>query len=125
MIEIRGLSMDQDLGFCGIYCRECPAYIAKRDNDQKLREEASKGWKRAGYSYEAEKINCDGCQSNGELLEYCAICEVRNCALAKGVSSCAHCNEYPCSDKLEPLWKQLEVPQAKENLDELIKSRKI
>ncbi len=40
-----------------------------------------------------EYVNCDGCTADGRLIEYCKICEIRNCAIEKGVENCAYCNE--------------------------------
>ncbi|MFX1538298.1 MAG: DUF3795 domain-containing protein [Promethearchaeota archaeon] len=111
--------MELSIAYCGLDCSKCPALIAKRDNNQELREKTAKAWSGHGFSIKPEEINCDGCHSNKELLTFCAKCSVRNCAIEKGYNTCADCGDYPCSDKLETLWKQIDAPQSKETLDKL------
>jgi hypothetical protein len=110
--------MDKMVAFCGIVCTECPAYVAKKENNDELRkktaEQWSKDWK---MEITPESINCDGClTSDGELIQYCSVCEIRKCARAKNVKNCAYCDEYIC-EKLEKWFKN--VPDAKERLDKI------
>ncbi len=111
--------MEQPIAFCGLDCLNCPAYIAKRDNNHELREKTAKSWSSAGFKVEPNQINCDGCHSDGELVEFCTNCIVRNCAIERSFNTCADCGEYPCTNKLEILWKQLNNSKAKETLDKL------
>ena len=111
--------MEQTIAFCGLQCDKCPAFIAKRDNNQELREKTSKEWSSGDFQIEPDQVNCDGCHSDGELLVSSTNCNVRNCAIEKSYDTCADCSDYPCADKLETLWKNLNAPQAKENLDKL------
>ncbi|MFX0170944.1 MAG: DUF3795 domain-containing protein [Candidatus Hodarchaeota archaeon] len=111
--------MDQTIGFCGVYCIECPAFIAKLENDHELREQVSRSWFRNGFRFKPDEINYDGYHSDGELLAFCASCKVRNCALEKEFDTCADCDMYPCVDKLEYQWKQINDPQTKKTLDQL------
>ena len=111
--------MIENIACCGLNCIECPAYIAKQTDDQELREKTSKAWSGPGFTVEAKQVNCEGCHSTGELFFHCYKCDVRNCALEKEVNTCADCGEYPCSDKLEVLWKQLNAPNAKKTLDSM------
>ncbi len=48
-----------------------------------------------------EEILCDGCRvQGGRLVAYCAECNIRACALAKGYPTCAHCPDMPTCDKI-------------------------
>lgn len=109
------------VAFCGLICSECPAFIAKRTNDNELRKKAVKEWSSEDFPLKIEDINCDGCISEGELFKHCMMCDVRKCGTGKGVVNCAYCVEYPC-ENLEGLWGFLQIPQAKEVLDEIRKA---
>jgi len=109
------------VAFCGLICSECSAFIAKRTNDNELREKTVEDWSSEEFPLEIEDINCDGCTDEGEPFKYCMRCEVRKCGLEKGVLNCAYCVEYPC-DNLKELWNFLQAPEAREALDEIRKS---
>jgi hypothetical protein len=111
--------MMENIAYCGLNCIECPAYIAKQTNDQELREKTAKAWSGPGFTVEPIQVNCEGCHSTGEVFFHCHECNVRKCAIEKGVNTCAECGDYPCADKLEALWKQLNNPKAKEKLDSM------
>jgi hypothetical protein len=111
--------MNENIAYCGLNCEVCSANIAKQTNDQELREKTAKAWSGPGFKVEANQINCEGCHSTGELFFHCYQCSVRNCATEKGVNTCADCGEYPCEDKLQTLWKQLNSPEAQKTLDKL------
>ena len=90
--------------YCGLVCTECGAYIAKRTNDDNLRKKTANLWSAPGFPVTADEINCDGCKAvEGILFKHCEMCEVKSCASSKGIETCAHCNDYPCS-KLLALW---------------------
>ena len=41
-----------------------------------------------------EHINCEGCRAHGVKTVFCEdMCEIRRCALKKGVSTCGDCPE--------------------------------
>ena len=111
--------MNENIAYCGLNCEECPANIARQTNDQELREKTAKAWSAPGFTVKAEQVNCEGCHSTGEQFFHCNQCGVRNCATEKGVNTCADCGDYPCDDKLQALWKQLNSPDAKKTLDTL------
>ena len=106
------------IGYCGLDCEQCEAFIATQANDDALRAKVAEQWAK---SYNApikpEHINCTGCQSAGVKTYYCdQMCEIRKCATAKSVSTCADCSDYPCA----VLDQMLQVaPQAKATLDAL------
>lgn len=112
--------MDKLIGFCGLSCNECPAFIATQNDDDVQREKIAKQWaKEYKHAFKKEDINCDGCVNlEGKHVGYCSVCEVRACAIEKKVKNCAHCSGYIC----ETLGGFLDmVPQAKEMLEEIRK----
>ena len=111
--------MEHPIAYCGLDCLKCPAYIAKRENDNELRIKTAKSWSSHGFKVEPDQINCDGCHSEGELIDFCSSCLVRNCAVERELNTCANCVDYPCAEKLEKLWGQIKSPQAKSTLDKL------
>lgn len=110
---------DKIIAFCGIICSECPAFVAKRTNDDELRKKTAEEWSTEEWPLNPDDINCDGCTTKGELAAFCTMCEVRTCGTEKGVINCAYCTEYPCKT-LEMPWSQ--SPQAKEVLDNIRKT---
>ena len=114
----RGVLMSEEkmIAFCGLTCSECPAFVAKRTDDNELRKKTVEDWSSPEFPLNPEDINCDGCVTGVDVFKHCTMCEVRKCATDKGVKTCAHCAEYSC-DTLEGLWELLQVPHAKETLD--------
>ncbi|MBU7015000.1 MAG: DUF3795 domain-containing protein [Theionarchaea archaeon] len=108
------------VAFCGLVCNECPAFIAKRTDDNEMREKTAKAWSSPEWVVEADEINCDGCTGEGEPFKHCTMCKVRQCGSEKGVINCAHCTDYPCGP-LEELWNMLQTVEAKERLDAIKK----
>ena len=113
------MTQDQLIAYCGINCLGCPAYIAKKTDDNELREKTARGWSSPDFFVAPEEINCDGCITlDKELFKHCNVCQVRLCGLDKGVKNCGHCNEYSC-EKLEGLWKMFNLTEPKEILDSI------
>jgi hypothetical protein len=108
--------MDIIIGFCGIDCGKCPAYIAKKENNNDLRKKTADEWsKMFGTEFKPEQINCDGCTADGQHIVYCEhMCEIRKCAVEKKVETCAVCADYGC-EKLEAFLKN--VPEARKTLE--------
>jgi hypothetical protein len=104
------------LGYCGLDCTHCEAYIATANNDDAHRARIAEQWtKQYGASIELHHINCTGCTGSGVKLNYCeSMCAIRKCAVERAVATCAECADYPCAT-LDPLLKA--VPQARENLE--------
>jgi hypothetical protein len=115
------MSEEKIVAFCGLVCNECPAFIAKRTNDNELRKKTAERWSTEELLMTSGDINCDGCTTGKEVIPFCEACEVRKCGLEKGVKNCAYCAEYPCK-KLEELWGLLQAPKAKGVLDEIRKT---
>jgi hypothetical protein len=85
---------------CGLVCDRCDAYRATQLNDPEKLELVAADWRKRYQCEEikAELIPCDGCMTDGGRKCYhCEnTCEIRRCALAKGVKICSECSEYPC-----------------------------
>ena len=109
------------IGYCGLDCEQCGAFIATQNNDDALRVKVAEEWARLyNAPIKPEHINCTGCQSTGVKTYYCdQMCEIRKCATKKSVSTCADCSDYACS-ALNAILRQ--APQAKARLDALRKN---
>jgi hypothetical protein len=114
--------MERTYARCGLVCEECPAMRATRSGDGEALARTAAQWTRAlGLEFTRDSIQCDGCLvEGGRRSAYCARCEVRPCAEARGVATCADCGDYPC----EVLAAFLEhAPDAEENLEWLRSDR--
>lgn len=87
--------MKDMIGFCGLDCEKCDAYIATLHDDQALREKTAKLWAKLNNApILPEHINCEGCRINGAKTVFCeSMCAVRQCALKKGVTTCGDCSD--------------------------------
>ncbi len=90
--------MDEMISFCGYKCHQCAA----RSDDSVERQKLIDGWRKifGHQDYTVDNVQCDGCRSDGRLAD--KNCKARPCALARGVSSCALCDDFPC-DKMSHL----------------------
>ena len=96
------------ISYCGITCSECDAYLATQAKDTRELERVAAAWSEA-YKTDipAAAIMCDGClATEGPLSSYCSECGIRACAIDRGVTSCAHCEDYGC-DTLEGFVSQV------------------
>jgi hypothetical protein len=89
---------------CGLYCGVCAIYLADRDDNMKLKEGLAalyrggtpgKGALPNAEGLTAADIHCRGCLSDDRFM-HCRQCDIRNCALAKGLAGCHECDEFPC-----------------------------
>jgi hypothetical protein len=106
------------IAYCGLDCEKCDAFIATANNDDSLRAKLAEQWSKE-YSTQMKPgdINCTGCKSDGVKLFYCRnLCEIRKCALPRGIDTCAKCVDYPCG-RLDFVHRN--APDAKERLDAL------
>ena len=85
--------MKDMMGYCGLDCEKCDAYIATVNDDQVLREKTAKLWAELNNAPILPKhINCEGCRANGAKTVFCDnMCEIRKCALKKDVTTCGDC----------------------------------
>ena len=81
------------IAYCGLDCQKCEAHIATINNDDELRKEVASKWSELNnVPILPEHINCQGCRVDGVKTVYCdSLCEIRQCALKKGVSTCGDC----------------------------------
>ena len=113
--------MDKMISVCGTVCSECPGFLATQKNDNTERKRIAELWSKLyNADIKPADINCDGCMSDGtRIFNYCNICEIRRCGMAKHVENCAYCDEYAC-EKLTDFFNM--APEAKTTLDEIRKS---
>jgi hypothetical protein len=110
------------LSMCGLDCAACPAFIARKTDDQTLREKTAAEWsKQFQADLKPADINCVGClKTKGVQISHCAECEIRKCGLGRKVKNCALCDDYPC----ETIGRFIaNVPPAKANLEEVRRAR--
>ena len=110
--------MKDMIGYCGLDCEKCDAYLATINNDQALREKTAKLWAELNNAtIMPEHINCEGCRMNGAKTVFCdSLCEIRKCALEKGVSTCSVCTEIESCPTVAMIFEN--NPSALENLKE-------
>jgi hypothetical protein len=97
--------MEKIIACCGLNCASCEARIATITNDDELRKSTAEKWQKL-YNSPAiapESINCTGCRLPGVKLAHCSECQVRNCAIAKGYSTCSECNELTTCSIVAPI----------------------
>jgi hypothetical protein len=104
------------IAFCGLDCAACPARTAYMNDDDDLRERTAGEWSRLyGADIPPKSINCTGCTGEGLKFHHCEHgCEIRKCALPRGVSHCGECALYPCPSIAGFLEM---VPEARANLE--------
>lgn len=93
------MSDNKLLAVCGLDCAKCPAYIATKTNDDKLRAETVIKWNEqfaaAGANFKLQDINCVGCNvAEGAHIGHCAECAVRLCAHKRCHKKCIDCAEF-------------------------------
>jgi hypothetical protein len=115
--------MERIIAYCGIVCSECDAYVATQANDletlERLARRAHEEFGMEGAT--AETTMCDGCLTDdGRQITYCATCEIRACAVERGLVNCAHCTDYAC-DRLEGFFAQ-ETDDVRSTLNEVRQS---
>lgn len=108
--------MNNLIAYCGLDCGECDAYIATRNNDQALRERTARLWSELnGTTILPEHINCQGCRMDGAKTVFCEqMCQIRPCAMAKGLENCGGCAAMDDCEKLKSITSNR--PDALKNL---------
>jgi hypothetical protein len=91
--------MEKLIAACGLNCSECGAYKATMANDDALRAKVAADWTVAyNFNFTAGMINCHGCfATDGVQIGHCSQCEMRKCAVGRGVVNCGACADYPCA----------------------------
>ena len=85
--------MKNMIGYCGLDCEKCDAYLATINDDQALREKTAKLWAELNQApILPEHIHCQGCRVDGVKTIFCdKLCAIRQCALEKGMATCGNC----------------------------------
>ena len=83
------------IAYCGLDCEKFDAYLATINDDQTLREKTAKLWAELNDApILPEHINCQGCLVGVIKIVFCdSFCEIRQCALKKGVTTCGDCQD--------------------------------
>lgn len=104
------------IGYCGLDCEKCDAYLATLHDNQALREKTAKLWAELNNApILPEHINCEGCRVDGKKTVFCdSLCEIRQCALKKGVTTCGDCPESEGCPTVGMILSQ--NPEALKNL---------
>ena len=86
------LNRQEIIGICGLYCGDCPSYLAARIGDEGQLTELVRA-----NGLPKEDIICDGCLSP-RVAPGCRECKhgFRSCAGRHGVTWCYQCPEFPC-----------------------------
>ena len=94
--------MKDYIAYCGLDCEACEARRATLNDDNALRRRVAKEWSALnGVEITPEMINCTGCRVEGVKTPYCdSLCPIRQCALARGVSTCGSCADMAACEKL-------------------------
>lgn len=106
------------IGYCGLDCERCDAYLATIHDDQALREKTAKLWAELnGAPILPEHINCVGYRIDGVKTLFCdQLCKIRQCAQEKGVTTCGNCEDMEQCQKIRMVIS--ENPDVMENLKE-------
>ena len=108
--------MNKMIAYCGLDCEKCDAYLATIRDDQALREKTAKAWAELNQApILPEHINCLGCRADGVKTVFCdSLCQIRQCALNKGVETCGGCPEMERCDTVGQIHAG--APEARDNL---------
>ena len=112
--------MKNRIGYCGLDCEQCDAYLATVNDDQDLREKTAKLWAELNHvPILPEHIQCEGCRADGVKTVFCEqMCEIRKCAVNKNVSTCGACADLEACLIVRSIHEN--NPSAMENLQEVI-----
>ena len=108
--------MREMIGYCGLDCERCDAYLATIHDDQALREKTAKLWSELNQApILPEHINCEGCRGNGAKTVFCeSLCAIHKCAMEKGLSTCGGCSNFDACSTIQAFAGQ--NPTVLENL---------
>jgi hypothetical protein len=100
--------MNSEMAYCGLICEKCAIYLATREKDKdkqyKMRVDIAQEIKKHyGEESKPEDVgDCDGCKAETGRI-FSTSCEIKICAVQKGIENCAYCDDYPC-ERLEKLF---------------------
>ena len=104
------------IAICGLDCEQCDAYLATVHDDQALRERTARLWSELNHvTILPEQISCMGCRAEGVKTVFCdSLCEIRRCALKRGVETCGSCTELETCGTVGAI--HMSNPEAMERL---------
>ena len=110
-------AMTKMIAYCGHDCAKCDAFTATETRDLALKRTIAERWtKELKTKVGPADVECRGCKSS-TLSAWCLrFCKVRPCAEARGVETCAHCKDYPCTELERFLSTE---PADKESLERI------
>ena len=93
---------------CGLDCFNCERYLA--NDDESVRKQLESTLKLRGLP--TDNITCKGCRNQkGACFGFGPVrvpCKAYKCVTAKGLYSCADCEDFPC-DNLKPFAEHAQV----------------
>ena len=108
---------------CGLYCGACVIRAAVKKNDPQMLEMIADGLaKYLGRPVGVEEVCCDGCLSDVRAAP-CRDCEIRDCAVSKGITHCSQCDDFPC--QLITDFNNDEFAHHSEVLDNIRRQREV
>ncbi|MEN6372688.1 MAG: DUF3795 domain-containing protein [Armatimonadota bacterium] len=115
--------MQEIIAACGLVCSKCGAYIATKANDAEAIENVAKEWSsQFGADIKPEVVWCDGCMTDGSRkCGHVGECQIRACAIERGLVNCAGCADFGCG-KISELLNA--APEACETMEKLRNSNK-
>jgi hypothetical protein len=93
--------MSDIIAYCGFKCGQCLIYRENLKKDERNRQRFRDGLEKYyGDKLTLEECYCDGCMApdSENPVRITADCKVRPCVIAKGLESCAYCDQYPCQN---------------------------
>ena len=108
--------MPKMIAACGIDCSTCEAFLATQANDEDEKERIAVKWRELFHApgIDAAYVTCDGCLAGERAGGHQAECDIRVCAVGRGLPNCAHCGEFESCAKLEAFLQF--VPPARASL---------
>ena len=98
------------LTYCAYKCspKECILLKATLENNEELRKKAYKEYKfkeEDGLDYDPAQVFCHTCKDHDKPVNVqVKRCDVRNCAVEKGLRGCIECKELAACDR--DIWRR-------------------
>jgi len=102
------------IAYCGLVCSNCEGYLATQANDEEWKDRLAVHARDAYGQRDAtaESVTCDGCSAGKRLCAYCRQCEVRACAVDRGVINCGECESFENCQTIQAFL--VNVPEARQ-----------
>ncbi|PKP27991.1 MAG: hypothetical protein CVU06_00355 [Bacteroidetes bacterium HGW-Bacteroidetes-22] len=90
-MQLEELDNHKLFAYCGLYCSSCSVYNLSQEDPSKLQAIANR------LNQSIEETRCNGCRSDKVSL-HCSSCELKDCAISRGINFCSECSDYPCDE---------------------------